>query len=206
GSGPFVFAKDEWKPGEKVVYVKNSKYRPRPEPSNGLAGGKVAKVDRVEWLIIKDPQTQVNALIAGEIDVIEAPAHESYASFKGNSDIQLEQRPVRRQAILRFNHLQPPFNNVKIPQAALAALDQTAIPRAQVGTPTMVSTCFSVYPCGGLLATTKAMDLVARGDAKRARALLKEAGYDGTPVLIMQPTDLAVLARFPVMAAQLLRQ
>src|SRR5215813_13281886 len=44
GSGPFIFAKDEWKPGEKVVYLKNSKYRPRPEPSNGLAGGKVAKV------------------------------------------------------------------------------------------------------------------------------------------------------------------
>src|SRR5262249_41999823 len=206
GSGPFVFAKDEWKPGEKVVYVKNSKYRPRPEPSNGLAGGKVAKVDRVEWLIIKDPQTQVNALIAGEIDVIEAPAHESYASFKGNPDIQLEQRPVRRQAILRFNHLQAPFNNVKIRQAAMAALDQTAVLRAQVGIPTMFSTCFSVYPCGGPLATTKGMDLVARGDVKRARALLKEAGYDSTSVLIMQPTDLAVLARFPVMAAQLLRQ
>ncbi len=46
GSGPFIFKKDEWKPGEKVVYVKNPKYKPRPEPPSMLAGGKVVKVDR----------------------------------------------------------------------------------------------------------------------------------------------------------------
>ena len=56
--GPFIFKKDEWKPGEKVVYVKNAKYKPRSEPASGTAGGKMAKVDRVEWVIIKDPQTQ----------------------------------------------------------------------------------------------------------------------------------------------------
>ena len=50
GSGPFIFKKDEWKAGEKAVYVKNPKYKPRAEPASGLAGGKVAKVDRVEWI------------------------------------------------------------------------------------------------------------------------------------------------------------
>ncbi len=29
GSGPFIFKNDEWKPGEKAVYVKNPKYKPR---------------------------------------------------------------------------------------------------------------------------------------------------------------------------------
>src|SRR5438093_2436616 len=49
GSGPFVFKKDEWKPGDKAVYVNFDKYKPRAEAPSGLAGGKVAKVDRVEW-------------------------------------------------------------------------------------------------------------------------------------------------------------
>ena len=40
GSGPFVFRKDEWKPGDKAVYVKFDKYKPRAEPASGLAGGK----------------------------------------------------------------------------------------------------------------------------------------------------------------------
>ena len=57
GSGPFVFKKDEWKPGDKAVYVKFDKYKPRTEPASGLAGGKVVKVDRVEWRAISDQQT-----------------------------------------------------------------------------------------------------------------------------------------------------
>ena len=76
GSGPFIFKKDEWKPGEKAVYLKNPKYKPRAEPPSGFAGGKVAKVDRVEWVWIADPQTAVNALLNGEIDFIEAPPHD----------------------------------------------------------------------------------------------------------------------------------
>src|SRR5262249_61635527 len=66
GSGPFVFKKDEWKAGDTVVYVKFAQYRPRPEPPSGLAGGKVVKVDRVEWKAIADHQTAINALLSGE--------------------------------------------------------------------------------------------------------------------------------------------
>jgi len=61
GSGPFIFKKDEWKPGEKIVYAKNPKYKPRPEPPSMLAGGKVVKIDRVERIAIADPLTAVNA-------------------------------------------------------------------------------------------------------------------------------------------------
>ncbi len=35
GSGPWIFKTDEWKPGEKVVYIKNPNYKPRAEPSLG---------------------------------------------------------------------------------------------------------------------------------------------------------------------------
>src|SRR5690349_11592166 len=38
GSGPFLFKKDEWKPGEKIVYLKNPKYKPRDEAPSMLAG------------------------------------------------------------------------------------------------------------------------------------------------------------------------
>ncbi len=73
GSGPFIFVAKEWKPGEKVVYVKNPTYKPSAEPASGLAGGKVAKFDRIEWLWIPDAQTQVAALQNGEVDMLEQP-------------------------------------------------------------------------------------------------------------------------------------
>ena len=49
GSGPFMFSKDEWVPGSKVVYKKNPNYVPRSEPPSAAAGGKIAKVDTVVW-------------------------------------------------------------------------------------------------------------------------------------------------------------
>src|SRR5262244_1672984 len=75
GSGPFVFKADEWKPGDKAVYVKFAQYKARSEAPSGLAGGKLAKVDRIEWRAIADHQTAVNALLSGEIDLIEWPPH-----------------------------------------------------------------------------------------------------------------------------------
>ena len=43
GSGPFVFKKDEFQPGNKVVYEKFKDYVPRTDPVSAFAGGRVAK-------------------------------------------------------------------------------------------------------------------------------------------------------------------
>jgi peptide/nickel transport system substrate-binding protein len=207
GSGPFILKKDESRPGEKVVYVRNAKYKPRIETASGTAGGKVAKMDRVEWIIIKDPQTQSNALATGEIDVIESPAHELYASLKDNSDIHMFQTSrLAYMFFLRFNHLQSPFDNPKVRQAAMAALNQPDFLQTQVGIPELYRTCFSIYPCNTPYATTSGMDFIARPDMKRAQQLLKESGYDGSPVILLQQTDLAVVARLGGVAKQLLTQ
>ena len=105
GSGPFIFKADEWRPGEKVVYLKNPKYKPRSEPASGLAGGKVAKVDRVEWIWIADAQTQVNALINGEIDIVEAPPHDLLPLLAEDKNIELfvleSGRPAERDPLQR---------------------------------------------------------------------------------------------------------
>ena len=75
-SGPFRFVKSEWVPGAKVVYERNPDYVPRAEPPNGLAGGKIAKVDRVEYVVMPDPTTKATALQSGEIDIIDQAPHD----------------------------------------------------------------------------------------------------------------------------------
>ena len=105
GSGPFVFARDEWKPGDKTVYVKFDKYKPRSEPASMLSGGKVVKVDRVEWRAISDAQQAVNALIKGEIDFIEQPSHDLLASLKKDPNVDVVLSPLAKaQYVFRPNH------------------------------------------------------------------------------------------------------
>ncbi len=57
GSGPYLFKRDEYRPGSRIVYVKNPKYVPRKDPASGTAGGKHVYVDRVEWVVLRDPYT-----------------------------------------------------------------------------------------------------------------------------------------------------
>src|SRR5947199_986410 len=73
GSGPFVFNERETTSGQRYVYDKNPNYVPRTEPPSGMAGAKVAKLDRVIIENLADEQTAVAALKAGEIDFYEIP-------------------------------------------------------------------------------------------------------------------------------------
>ena len=206
GSGPFIFKKDEWKPGEKIVYAKNTKYKPRAEPPSMLAGGKLAKVDRVEWLAISDPSTAVNALISGEIDIIEVPPPDLFPILKADKNIALYGwNPVGSQIIMRMNHLHPPFNNVKARQAAQLAIAQEDFLRAQVGDPEIYSVCNSPLVCGSPYEKTYG-DLLIKPNLEKARQLLKESGYDGTPIVMMHQTDLQSSNQLPPVGKQALER
>src|SRR5258707_11526845 len=87
GSGPFKFVKEEWVPGSKAVFVKNTDYVPREEPPSLASGGKVVKVDRVEWLYIPDIATATAALNAGEADWFENPPSDVLPVFAPNKDV-----------------------------------------------------------------------------------------------------------------------
>ncbi len=209
GSGPYVFKRDEFKPGDKAVYTKFAKYVPRKEPPSGSTGGKIAYIERVEWnLALRDAQAQVNALAKGEVDIIEQPAFESYAALSADKGIQIVNgNNLGFQYMVRLNHLHPPFNNPKVRQAAVVAMsNQEAFLKAQVGIKEYYKSCSSMFVCGSPYGSTKGSDLIAKGNMKKAQELLKASGYDGTPVVIMKPTDLASITKLPDVAAQLLRQ
>lgn len=192
GSGPFIFRKDEWKPGEKAVFLKNTKYKPRGEPANGLAGGKVVKVDRIEWITIPDQQTQVSALLNGEIDMVENVPPDLLPLLQKDKNVKvMVVNKAGRQYALRFNVLHKPFDNPKIREAVLYALDQKPFLEANVGNAEYYQLCKSLFPCGSPLATTKGWDDKLAGNVARTKDLLDDAGYDGTPVLLLHQTDIA---------------
>ncbi len=205
GSGPYVFKADEFRPGERVVYLKNAQYVPRKEAPSGTTGGKLVKVDRVEWVVLRDAQTQVNALVNGEVDMLEAVPFEHYTSLKANNRVTVA-AASGGQYLLRFNHLVPPFNDVRVRQAAMLSMNQDALLRTQVGIPELYKTCMSVYPCGSPLASNKTPGLTEKPQFAKARELLKEAGYKGQPVVLLHATDSPSLAKLPPLVAQLLRQ
>jgi len=206
GSGPFVFKKDLWRPGEKVVYEKFADYKPRPEPASGLAGGKRALVDRVEWVVLPDSQTAVNALIAGEIDMMQTPPFDMLPLLEGSKGVKvIDLNPYGTHYAFRFNTLHKPFDDPRIRQAALYALSQKDSLQAAVGNPKYEKVCKDLFGCGTPLSTTKGWEDKLNGDFAKSKELLAAAGYDGTPVVLLYPTDLAAGVTAPVAKADLER-
>lgn len=207
GSGPFAFVAAEYKPGVQAVFEKFKGYVPRKEPASGLAGGKVVKVDRVKWIAMPDAMTSVNALMGGEVDFIEDVPMDLMPMLEGSGDVVLtEYKQQGMQNIARLNASQPPFNNKMVRQAALTAMSQKDVLQAQVGNPKYFQVCGAVLGCGTALASDVDGDKAAPGNIAKAKEMLKEAKYDGTPVVILHPTDVAALAAMPPVYAQALRQ
>jgi peptide/nickel transport system substrate-binding protein len=125
---------DEWKPGEKVVYVKNAKYKPRAEPASGLAGGKVVKVDRVEWIWMPDAQTADRALRRRDRHDRDARPRPAAAAGQGQEHQAVHANPLGNQYTFRFNQLHKPFDN---PRSACACgrLRQEDFLKATIGDP-----------------------------------------------------------------------
>src|SRR5262249_58348653 len=67
GSGPFKFVKDDWKPGNQVVYVRNSDYVPRNEAPSGSTGGKKVYVHKIIWQDPPHPWSAAEALASGHV-------------------------------------------------------------------------------------------------------------------------------------------
>ncbi|MCX7143992.1 MAG: ABC transporter substrate-binding protein [Proteobacteria bacterium] len=195
GSGPFVFRKDLWVAGNKMVLEKNKRYRPRPEPADGLAGGKQVHIDRLELLVMPDPATKVAALQVGEVDYVQQVPFDFMPILKSNKEISLS--TVRGigdyLAVARPNHAQPPFNNLKVRQALQVLVDQPQVLAGLGAIPELMTECHSVYSCSTKYKTNAGTDSFRQPNLERAKALLKEAGYKGEKVVVLHTTDVQTI-------------
>jgi peptide/nickel transport system substrate-binding protein len=191
GSGPFKFVKEEFEPGHRVVYVKNKDYVPRKESPSWASGGKVVKVDRVEWLYIPDAMTKVAALNNGEADWWENPPADVWPVLAANPDVQLARvDPLASPIMTRFNHNQPPFDNPKARQAVLSVIDQADFLAALAGDKANWEICASFFTCGTPMASDAGNALLTgKRDYDKAKQMLAETGYKGEKVVVMDAVD-----------------
>ena len=192
GSGPFIFLSEEWRPGARVVYRRNPNYRPRSEPASGVAGGKVAKVERVEWTIIPDPATATAALIAGEVDYLTNPVVDTLPLMRAEPNIAIDLLdPLGWQFHIRMNSLAAPFDKPKARQGLQMLIEsqQEAYLAATGMTGELGKTCLAPFVCGSSNESMTGTEPFSAYDPGKIQSLFKEAGYNGEPLVLMDPTD-----------------
>ena len=203
GSGPYKFRADLHEPGVKIVLEKFADYKPRSEPPSWASGAKLAKIDRIEMLGLPDAQTQVSALIRGEVDYLERVPADLLPLLDAKSGAKAEVvSKFGFQAIMRMNHLQPPFDNPKVRQAIAKAVDRSMYAAVVAGDSSFATDCAAVFGCG--MPYESKTGIPAR-DLAAAKAMLKESGVDmAKPIVMLHVANAPGIAALGNVTRQLL--
>ena len=205
GSGPYLFKRDEWVPGNKLVFVKSPNYVPRSEPANALSGGKKSAFDRVEWLYLPDSNSAAAALKNGEVDYIEQVPPDYITPLRADPNVRIG-AAGSYQGFVVMNQLHPPFNNPKIRQALLMASSQEKF-MAAMGYPLdmRVTYCATYFICGSANDTSAGAEPFRKADLAKAKQMLADAGYKGEKVVVLVPSDITYLNAEALVVAQTMR-
>lgn len=171
GSGPYMFT--EWQPGVKWVLDRNPNYYLPEKPY----------FDRIEVIIVPDANTLEAKLRAGEIDFSStAPSVALAAKLEAETDLNVIRCPSTSEGywnVIFMNNMGPPFDDVRVRQAANMAIDRQALKDLFMGGAGLDK---GILPPGieGYVAVTDMSDLaqdVISYNPERAKELLAEAGY-----------------------------
>ncbi len=207
GSGPFRFVPGERVAGARTVYAKFDGYVPRTDGTPSFtAGPKVAHLDRVEWVVMPDAATAAAALQNGEVDWWEQASTDLLPLLRRNRNVEVGRLETAGWlGFLRFNHLQPPFDNPGVRRAVLRAVNQADFMQAIVGTDReMWRDGVGVFTPGTPLANDEA--LPGAGDVAAARRALEAAGYRGERVALIVASDLPFLRAMSEVGADMFRR
>jgi peptide/nickel transport system substrate-binding protein len=105
-----------------------------------------------------------------------------------------------------MNWKQPPFNDVRYRRAVELALNQQDFLKAVIGDPRYYKVCKAMFGCGTPLENHAGMDGLLESNFEASRKVLKEVGYDGTPIVVLQTSDLVVLTNLAPVAKTLLEK
>jgi peptide/nickel transport system substrate-binding protein len=163
GTGPFRFVK--WDQNASIVLERNPHYfKPGLPYLNGI-----------EYRVMKEGVTRAAALRAGEVDFVNWTPREMLERLSKDPKVRLLQGPEASHLYTNFTVSRKPFDDVRVRQALIGyGLNRPAIAKAAMLGYATPSISFVSPGAKGYL------DLSERYpyDPERARALLKEAGFD----------------------------
>jgi peptide/nickel transport system substrate-binding protein len=169
-SGPFMV--ESYERGTKVVLVKNPYYW-----ELGADGQPLPYLDKVELLYVPDTNARVLGLQNGDYDVSPIIPYNQAKAVSETPDMTLEVAEIFRLDYVYLNHKQKPLDDKRIRLALNYAANLQAINKAVFFDYGQIPT--SINPKMNFWSP----DIAPLGfDIEKAKALVAEAGYDGTPI------------------------
>jgi peptide/nickel transport system substrate-binding protein len=164
GTGPFKLK--SFAPGRETVFERFPNY-----------WGEKAKVDELHLVALPDETARYNALLSGQIDVLDSVPFAQLNALKTNKDFVVSSVPAGNFFPIAMRVDLPPFNDVRVRQAMRLAVDRKQlIQTAYLGQASQGNDLF------GFADPVLDSSLVRNQDLEQAKSLLKQAGKQGAAV------------------------
>ena len=186
GSGPYKYIPGERVVGQRTVYEKFQDYVPRPNgKSEYTSGPKIAHIDRIEWRVIPDHATAAAAVRRGEVDWYEDPIGDLVPLLKSDPRLVVEIiSDLGNMGIVRFNHLQRPFDKPEFRRAAAKAIYSTDIMQAVNGVSWLDNVGY-FCPESPMASNAGLPAKAAKPDYAKIKAELAALGYGGEKIIMI---------------------
>ena len=124
GSGPFI--QKEWVPDNRWVGEKNANYW-----RSDAKGNKLPYLDSLEFRPITDPQSRVNALLAGDVNMLHTTDFPAMAKLKseaqsGALQVVFDQNETEESFVM-FNTAKAPLNDVRVREGLKLCTDPAEV-------------------------------------------------------------------------------
>jgi peptide/nickel transport system substrate-binding protein len=164
GTGPFKFV--EWVKDDHITLQKNPDW---------WGGANTVAIDKLIFRVIKDNSARYLAVKAGDCNGMGEGANPDDAKAAASDpNLQVLSRPPLNVGYLAFNQAAKPLNNLKVRQAIAWAINKKAIVDALYAGNGVMATQFLPQSLWGWNPDIKQTCC----DAEKAKALLKEAGFE----------------------------
>jgi len=183
GSGPYKF--DSWQRGVAVTLVRNDTY-----------WGPKGQFASVTFRAVPDAATRIADLQTGTSDLAVSLDSDQATQLKASAKAQPLIALSERVAFLRFNTTKPPFDNIKVRQAAAMAIDKAGLvegilsgfdkPVPELSTPAVFGWVDGIPDTPFDLAKAKAMIADAGPPAKVEVEFATAPAYDQRVVQALQ--------------------
>ena len=184
GTGPYEFV--EWIPDRHVRVKRFEGYKPWGGPANGLGGERIAYLDEIYFVPVPEPSARVAGLETGEYDFADALPAMAVPRLSGLPDVQLTQLKPYTYVVVYINHSRI-FKDLKMRQALQAAINQEDI--MLVASDGAGRLDPGLYFVEQIWHSDAGKELYDPRDPEKAKALLKEAGYNGEEIIMITNTD-----------------
>jgi peptide/nickel transport system substrate-binding protein len=188
GTGPFMF--QSYTPDDRMILVKNPDYFEEGLP----------KLDGVELRIIPEMSVKLDALRAGDVDIVWQIPLEQVKPLSADSKLRIDSVPTGSWDAAIMNNIIPPFNDERVRRAFNIAVDKRDVVELTLfgqGAPTISP----IPPSSPFFA--KDIE-IPKADPAGARKLLAEAGHpNGLKIQLIVPVGRPVRERLGVTLQQL---